>query len=72
MHESYGVNYLFDVMLHEMMSLHPTARKMLEQRLSSHYCRCTPSQQQAVDALFGELFHVTFSACFEASVEHVA
>lgn len=59
-----GVNYLFDVLFHENMASHPKARADLNQRLSKLYENYSPTQQQAVDELFDELCHRSFSHCF--------
>jgi ABC-type transporter MlaC component len=59
-----GVNFLFDVLFHEIMETHPSARAGLNNKLAKLYTHYTPIQRQALDEVFSELFHQSYSDCF--------
>lgn len=70
MNRSRGVNYLFDVLFHEIMESHPAVRDRLNNELSCYYDQYTASQRQALDDVFGRLFRVSFTEVFKPRVTH--
>jgi hypothetical protein len=66
-----GVNYLFDVLFHEVMETHPIVRERLNAKLAQVYARCTLSQQESLDEVFNELCHRSFSQCFNLSTHEI-
>ncbi len=71
MKQTNGVNYLFDVLFHEVMEGHPASRERLNDRLASLYQHFTLSQREAVNQVFSELCHQSFSACFNMTTHEV-
>ncbi len=64
LHESHGLDWMFDVLFHEVMEKHPLSRESFCHRLIRLYEGYTPSQCQALDEVFRELFHRSFSEIF--------
>jgi hypothetical protein len=68
MSKSYGVNYLFDVLFHEVMENAYEVQANLNNKLARLYDHCNAPQREALDDAFNDLFHVSFSRCFNTQV----
>lgn len=67
MNDPIGVDWLIEVLFYEIMEGWPVARQRLNSRLTQLYAGCNPSQQYALDIVFCELCHKSFSECFNIS-----
>jgi len=64
---SSGLNFMFDVLYHEIIDKYPQARESLQKQLLQSYEQYTPSQRQALDEVFAHLFHRSFSEIFSST-----